>query len=73
MSAEKEQIGGDHYKKYKIQPLKFFLDNDIPALEAAIIKYVIRHRDKNRAEDLQKAKHIINFLLEELYDENPSV
>jgi hypothetical protein len=57
------QIGGDHYKKYKIQPMEFFHKNEIPACEASIIKYVLRHKDKNGKEDLQKAKHLIDFLI----------
>lgn len=68
-NAESMQIGGDHYKKYKIQPMVFMLENNIPAVEGAIMKYVIRHRDKNGAEDLLKARHLIDFLLEHLYED----
>jgi len=63
------QVGGDHYKKYKIQPLEFFLANKIPHLEACIIKYVLRHSDKNGKEDLFKAKHAIDILIEDAYPE----
>lgn len=70
----KKQIGGDHYKKYKIQPLEFIYYNKIPALEAAIIKYVVRHKDKNGGEDLEKAKHLIDMLLElEYKDANRNI
>jgi len=61
------QIGGDHYKNFKIQPLDFFYENNIPACEASIIKYVVRHKYKNKAEDLQKARHLIDYLLEKEY------
>lgn len=71
-SADKalnKQIGGDHYKKYKIQPMEFMHVNQIPPVEANICKYVLRHKDKNGKEDLLKARHLIDFLLEYDYGE----
>ena len=65
--ATDRQVGGDHYKKYVIQPMVFFHRNKIPVIESTIIKYVLRHEDKNGIEDLEKAKHLIEFLIEELY------
>lgn len=64
VKASEKQVGGDHYKGYKIQPLEFFIKNNIPYAEGAIIKYVMRWRDKGGVEDLKKAKHIIDFLIE---------
>lgn len=61
------QVGGSHYKKYKIQPLVFMHVNQIPPVEANICKYVLRHKDKNGKEDLLKARHLIDFLLEHDY------
>lgn len=61
------QVGGNHYKKYKIQPIEFFIANDIPYAEAAVIKYVVRHKDKNGKEDLDKAIHLIQILKEQCY------
>jgi hypothetical protein len=61
------QIGGAHYKSYTIQPIEFFIANQIPYAEAAVIKYVMRHRHKGGAEDLKKARHIIDILLEKEY------
>lgn len=57
------QEGGDHYKKYPIQPIVFCHANKIPSLESSIIKYVVRHKDKNGLEDLNKAKHTIDILI----------
>ena len=62
------QVGGDHYKKYKIQPMVFFYVNNIPVMEAGIIKYVLRHRDKNGKEDLLKARHLLDFLIKMAYE-----
>lgn len=64
------QVGGDHYKSYKIQPLEFIFKNNIPYIEANIIKYVCRFRHKNKVEDLKKAKHYIDLLIELEYGEN---
>jgi len=66
--ADAKQIGGDHYKGYKIQPVEFIHANNIPFLEANVIKYVMRHKDKNGLEDLQKAKHYIDLLIQLEYD-----
>ena len=57
------QIGGSHYKKFKIQPLEFCTVNEIPFPEGSIIKYILR--DKGcRLQDLQKARHILDYLIE---------
>ena len=58
------QVGGDHYKKYKIQPVEYIHSNGIPFIEGNIIKYVTRWRDKNGVKDLEKAKHFIDLLIE---------
>lgn len=58
------QIGGNHYAKYKIQPTEFIHTNHVPFIEGNIIKYVLRHKDKNGIEDLKKAKHYIDLLIE---------
>ena len=62
----KTQIGGDHYKHFKIQPIDFFIANNILYAEAAIIKYVLRYKEKNGREDLEKAKHLIDILINNL-------
>lgn len=65
-----EQIGGSHYKHLKIQPTEFIHANNIGFIEGNIIKYVIRHKDKNGLEDLKKARHYIDLLIKFEY-ENP--
>lgn len=62
-----KQVGGDHYKCYKIQPMVFFFENKIPAIEASVIKYVLRHENKNGVEDLDKAIHLLGVLKELRY------
>jgi len=64
MSAKEEQVGGGHYKDMKIQPVEFIHANGIPYLEANAIKYLCRWRKKNGIEDLKKAQHYIQLLIE---------
>ena len=64
MKSYKKQVGGNHYKKYKIQPVEFILKNNIGFVEGNIIKYVLRFKEKGGAEDLLKAKHYIELLID---------
>jgi len=58
------QIGGDHYTKLAIQPMQYSMKNKLDPLQHTIIKYVTRFRDKAGIEDLEKAKHCIDMLIE---------
>lgn len=58
------QVGGNHYQNYAIQPIEFIIKNNIPFIEANIIKYVVRYKNKNGLEDLKKAKHYLEMLIE---------
>lgn len=64
------QVGGNHYKQFKIQPIVFCQANKIPYCESNVIKYVCRWRDKGGIEDLKKAIHNIQMVIqiEELGD-----
>lgn len=64
MSALNEQIGGDHYKDMAIQPIEFCELNKLSACETLAIKYLCRHRSKNGRQDLEKAIHCIQLLIE---------
>ena len=64
MKSYKKQVGGNHYKNYKIQPVEFIIKNNIGFVEGNIIKYVLRFKEKGGAEDLQKAKHYIELLID---------
>lgn len=71
MPANDVQHGGDHYKRYKIQPWDFIIANDIPYMEATALVYLLRWRDKNGVEDLKKAIHYLEKLIEEEGKERP--
>lgn len=62
------QIGGNHYSRMVIQPAEYCEYNNIPALESAVIKYVSRHQNKNGVQDLEKAKDLINMIIDMRYD-----
>ena len=67
MSAYKKQIGGNHYSRFKVQPSKFINDNKLLFAEGNAIKYICRHTAKNGKEDLEKAKHYIDMIIERDY------
>ena len=68
-SALDIQEGGDHYKKYKIQPVEFAFANNMPFLDANAFKYICRHADKNGIADLRKARHYLELMAEMYYGE----
>ena len=69
MSAYNKQVGGKHYIKYKIQPSEFVVENKLLYPEGCVIKYILRHQDKGGKQDLLKAKHFIDMIIERDYSE----
>jgi hypothetical protein len=71
VSAFSEQVGGDWYKKLKIQPLDYAMDNNLNPCQAKVIKYISRYNIKQKnikdqIKDLEKAKHVIDILIEKI-------
>ena len=64
-----KQHGGSHYQKYKIQPSKFVVENELLYPEGCAIKYIIRHRDKGKKQDILKAIHFLEMIIERDYQE----
>lgn len=60
--------GGKHYKSFKIQPSKFINENNLLFAEGNVIKYVCRHKNKNGKEDIKKAIHYLEMIIERDYD-----
>lgn len=58
------QVDGEHYKKFKIQPIEFIHANNLPFIEGNIVKYITRWREKNGVRDLEKVKHYVDLLIE---------
>ena len=66
-NALRKQEGGNHYKDMAIQPVEFITANDLGFLEGNVVKYICRHHDKNGAEDIKKAIHYCELLLQTKY------
>ena len=64
MKSYKKQVGGNHYKKYHILPIEFIVKNNIGFVEGNVIKYILRFKDKGGVQDLLKAKHYIELLID---------
>ena len=58
------QVGGSHYKSMRIQPVEFIQVNGLGFCEGNAIKYLCRWKNKNGVEDLKKARHYIDLLIE---------
>ncbi len=59
-----EQVGGSHYKSMKIQPVEFIMANNLNFCEGNAVKYLCRYKQKGGVQDLHKAKHYIEILIE---------
>ena len=69
MSAYKKQIGGSHYKLMVMQPSEFINKNRLQFAEGSAIKYICRHSAKGKEEDIKKAIHYLEMILERDYSE----
>jgi len=58
------QVNGTHYKDLAIQPVEYIIKNNLGYLEGNVIKYISRHRKKGGINDLRKARHYIDMLIE---------
>lgn len=65
-SALKKQVGGNHYKNFKIQPIEYIFKNDLNFLQGNVVKYITRYNQASGRgkEDLKKIKHYIDLLIE---------
>jgi hypothetical protein len=66
------QVGGSHYKNLWCDPATYAEKNELTPLEFSVIKYVTRHRSKNGLEDLKKAKHFLEMLIQHNYEKEAS-
>ena len=69
-SAMSRQVGGCHYKNFKIEPIEFILANEIGYCEGNIIKYICRHAAKGGVQDIEKVIHYCELLKELKYNES---
>ena len=72
MTANEEQVGGRHYIEKPIQPWDYIIANKLGYLEGNIVKYVSRYKEKGGVEDLVKAAHYLDKLIEVTKNERVS-
>lgn len=68
-SALNIQVGGGHYKDMKIQPVEYIHANNLSFLEGNVVKYITRHKTKNKAQDIRKVIHYAQLILQLEYNE----
>lgn len=65
MEANNKQVAGDHYKKYgDLQPWDVVIKWNLGYLEGTALKYIARWRDKGGIDDIKKAIHFLEKLVE---------
>lgn len=53
-----------HYARFKIEPIRFAVENNLNPLQFNIVKYTLRFDAKNGLEDLKKARRCLDMLIE---------
>ena len=64
LKANDVQVAGTHYKSKAVQPWDYIVANNLGYLEGNIVKYVSRWKDKGGVDDLRKARHYLDKLIE---------
>ena len=68
--AYKKQVGGSHYQNMVMQPSEFINKNKLPFAEGSAIKYICRHAAKGKEEDIHKAIHYLEMILDRDYQDS---
>ena len=58
------QVGGQHYKKYKIQPVRLYNKFNLGLGESNLVRYSRRHQDKNGSQDLDNVNHYCDLMIQ---------
>lgn len=64
VKANNRQISGNHYMKQQVQPWDYIASNGLGFFEGNIVKYVTRWKNKGGVDDLKKAQHYLQKLIE---------
>ena len=67
MAVYHKQVGGSHYKDMVIQPADFINKNKLLFAEGNAIKYICRHKVKGKLQDIEKAIHYLEMIIERDY------
>ena len=67
---QERQVGGAHYKNFKIQPYEFISKNNLSFFQGNVVKYVCRYLFKNKVEDLEKIIHYCELEILKIKDDS---
>lgn len=62
------QIGGTHYTEQEVEPWEVIRKNGYDYFTGNVLRYLMRHTKKNGMEDLLKAKHYLEYMIEHYGD-----
>ena len=68
LPARASQVGGSHYKDKAMQPWDIIDAWELNFYAGNVVKYILRYRHKDGLQDLQKARHYIDKLIEDYAD-----
>ena len=59
LAARNKQVGGNHYKDCKIQPIDYIMENNLTFCEGNALKYITRHRRKGDVQGIYTKQYTI--------------
>jgi hypothetical protein len=63
-AVDTRQVGGDHYTRLEIQPWEVIERNSMGFFDGNAVKYLMRYKAKGGVQDLEKARHYLDKLIE---------
>ena len=69
ITPQERQIGGSHYKNFRIQPYEFISKNNLSFFQGCVVKYVCRYLKKDKIKDLEKIIHYCGLEIKKLRDD----
>lgn len=63
-SVKNQQVGGNHYQRSACQPWDIIEEWQLNFWAGNVVKYILRYPYKGGVEDLKKAKHYLEYLIE---------
>jgi hypothetical protein len=55
-----------HYARFKVEPIYFIMENDLPFWAGNVVKYVCRHDAKDGLQDLKKARRYLDMQIKKI-------
>ena len=64
IKAKDKQVAGTHYQKSAMQPWDIISEWELDFWEGNVLKYLLRWKYKDGVQDLKKALHYLEYLIE---------